>query len=230
MDRRANIVRLAPADNVGVALSDIAAGEMAVDRADFAVAAREHIPLGHKIALAADRRRTADRPVRHGGRGWRGRPLPRACWCTSTMSAASISTTRSTIMSDGQARPLAAIPRLDLSRMRGYPRQDGRKGIRNYLVGRLSRRVRPSCRAPHCRAVPGAGRAADRLPRLLPERLCAPHSRGHVHPPQCRCRAAGVARLRGIPARRPQGGNRAVGAPGRADGHPGARRDAGNDR
>ena len=51
MDRRANTVRLAPADNVGVALSDIAAGEMAVDRADFAVAAREHIPLGHKIAL-----------------------------------------------------------------------------------------------------------------------------------------------------------------------------------
>jgi hypothetical protein len=35
-----------------VALSDIAAGEMAVDRADIAVAVLEHIPLGHKIALA----------------------------------------------------------------------------------------------------------------------------------------------------------------------------------
>src|SRR3954447_433671 len=51
MDRRANIVRLAPADNVGGALSDIAAGEMAVDRADVAVAALEHIPLRHTIAL-----------------------------------------------------------------------------------------------------------------------------------------------------------------------------------
>jgi altronate hydrolase len=37
-------------------------------------------------------------------------------------------------MSDGHGRSLAAIPRLDLSRMRGYPRQDGRKGIRNHLA------------------------------------------------------------------------------------------------
>ena len=51
MERRANVVKLAAADNVAVALSDIAAGEMAVDRAELAVTAREHIPLGHKIAL-----------------------------------------------------------------------------------------------------------------------------------------------------------------------------------
>ena len=37
-------------------------------------------------------------------------------------------------MNDGQADLLARIPRLDLSRMRGYPRQDGRKGIRTYLA------------------------------------------------------------------------------------------------
>jgi len=51
MDRRANVVKLAPADNVAVALSDIAAGELAVDRGDLAVTARERIPQGHKIAL-----------------------------------------------------------------------------------------------------------------------------------------------------------------------------------
>jgi hypothetical protein len=51
MERRANIVKLAAADNVAVALSDIAAGEQAVDRADLAVTARERIPQGHKIAL-----------------------------------------------------------------------------------------------------------------------------------------------------------------------------------
>ena len=51
MDRRANMVRLAPADNVAVALSDIAAGEMALDRSALTVTARERIPQGHKIAL-----------------------------------------------------------------------------------------------------------------------------------------------------------------------------------
>ena len=37
-------------------------------------------------------------------------------------------------MSDAPAHSMAAIPRLDLGRMRGYPRQDGRKGIRNFLA------------------------------------------------------------------------------------------------
>ena len=51
MDRRANMVRLAPVDNVAVALSDIAAGETALDRGELTVTARERIPQGHKIAL-----------------------------------------------------------------------------------------------------------------------------------------------------------------------------------
>jgi hypothetical protein len=51
MDQRANMVRLAAADNVAVALSDIAAGEMALDRDALTVTARERIPQGHKIAL-----------------------------------------------------------------------------------------------------------------------------------------------------------------------------------
>src|SRR5215475_7609176 len=50
------------------------------------------------------------------------------------MSAAGISTTRSTIMNEATARSLTGIPRLDLGRMRGYLRHDGRKGIRNYLA------------------------------------------------------------------------------------------------
>jgi hypothetical protein len=60
MDRRANIVRLAAVDNVAVALSDIAAGELAVDRADLAVTAQERIPQGHKIAV---RPIGADEPI-----------------------------------------------------------------------------------------------------------------------------------------------------------------------
>jgi hypothetical protein len=60
MDRRVNIVRLASADNVAVALSDIAAGEMALDRAELTVTARERIPQGHKIALQPI---AADEPI-----------------------------------------------------------------------------------------------------------------------------------------------------------------------
>jgi hypothetical protein len=60
MDRRANVVRLAAADNVAVALSDIAAGELAIDRAQLAVKARERIPQGHKIALEPI---AADEPI-----------------------------------------------------------------------------------------------------------------------------------------------------------------------
>ncbi len=60
MDRRANMVRLAPADNIAVALSDIAAGETALDRAQLMVTVRERIPQGHKIALQPI---AADEPI-----------------------------------------------------------------------------------------------------------------------------------------------------------------------
>jgi predicted RecA/RadA family phage recombinase len=48
-----NMIVLDAADNVGVALRDIAAGEQAVDAAGQAIMAEEPIPQGHKIALAA---------------------------------------------------------------------------------------------------------------------------------------------------------------------------------
>jgi hypothetical protein len=47
----ANIVVLAKADNVGVALRDIEASETARSAGGASVVAREAIPLGHKIAL-----------------------------------------------------------------------------------------------------------------------------------------------------------------------------------
>jgi len=47
----ANMVILAAGDNVGIALTDIAAGDHAVTIAGDAVAAGEAIPQGHKIAL-----------------------------------------------------------------------------------------------------------------------------------------------------------------------------------
>jgi predicted RecA/RadA family phage recombinase len=47
------IVLDAAADNVGVALRDIAAGETAVDASGRSLTAVESIPQGHKIALAA---------------------------------------------------------------------------------------------------------------------------------------------------------------------------------
>jgi altronate dehydratase len=47
----ANIVILAEADNVGVAVRDIAAGEAARAAGGRTAPAAEAIPLGHKIAL-----------------------------------------------------------------------------------------------------------------------------------------------------------------------------------
>ncbi|WP_413990830.1 UxaA family hydrolase [Labrys okinawensis] len=48
----ANMVILAPNDNVGIALRDIAAGSLARTIAGRALEAGEAIPQGHKIALA----------------------------------------------------------------------------------------------------------------------------------------------------------------------------------
>jgi hypothetical protein len=47
-----NMIVLGSADNVGIALSDIAAGELASDAVGRSLAAAEAIPQGHKIALA----------------------------------------------------------------------------------------------------------------------------------------------------------------------------------
>jgi hypothetical protein len=48
-----NIVVLAPGDNVGVAVVDIAPGQFAVSRDGPRVRASAPIPQGHKIALSA---------------------------------------------------------------------------------------------------------------------------------------------------------------------------------
>ena len=82
--------------------------------------------------------------------------------------------------------------------LQGYLRADGRKGIRNVARRRLPRRVRASRRARDRRAVPRAGRAPDRLSRLLSERLRARDDGEAVHASQRRRRAARLARLRGL--------------------------------
>ena len=52
MTTAVNIVVLAAADNVGIALRDIETNEAARSAGGSWIAAREAIPLGHKIALA----------------------------------------------------------------------------------------------------------------------------------------------------------------------------------
>jgi hypothetical protein len=47
-----NIVVLAAADNVGIALRDIGTNEAARSAGGALIVARESIPLGHKVALA----------------------------------------------------------------------------------------------------------------------------------------------------------------------------------
>jgi hypothetical protein len=55
----ANIVVLAEGDNIGVAVREVAARELARSARGHAVSAGEPIPLGHKIALV---------PIRSGGK------------------------------------------------------------------------------------------------------------------------------------------------------------------
>ena len=54
---------LAPSDNVGMVLSDVAAG-FVFDNGGVAVTARDRIPMGHKIALRPIRR--GDKVVKFG--------------------------------------------------------------------------------------------------------------------------------------------------------------------
>lgn len=51
MGAGANMIVLDAADNVGVALADIGAGDLARDASGRSLAALEAIPQGHKIAL-----------------------------------------------------------------------------------------------------------------------------------------------------------------------------------
>jgi hypothetical protein len=48
-----NMIVLDASDNVGIALRDIATGELAADAAGHELVAKEDIPQGHKIALRA---------------------------------------------------------------------------------------------------------------------------------------------------------------------------------
>jgi altronate hydrolase len=59
-----NMIVLGPADNVGIALRDIAGGSVAEDGAGRIVKALEEIPQGHKIALGPIAE--GDRIVRFG--------------------------------------------------------------------------------------------------------------------------------------------------------------------
>lgn len=51
MAASANLIVLAPGDNVGIALRDIRAGEMAATLSGVSLVAVEDIPQGHKLAL-----------------------------------------------------------------------------------------------------------------------------------------------------------------------------------
>ena len=53
MTDKANMIIMAAADNVGIALRDISAGSSAFDKQGVQLIAAEAIPQGHKIALAA---------------------------------------------------------------------------------------------------------------------------------------------------------------------------------
>ena len=124
-----NMIVLDAGDNVGVALRDIAAGETALDASVMASRPRRRSRRATRLHLR--RSLQGEKIMRFGvpvGIA-RARQSTPGISSTCTTCAASTSTTTTTTMSSASATPPTGH-----ATMRGYPRQDGRKGIRNFVV------------------------------------------------------------------------------------------------
>ena len=211
MTKTARVLRLSPEDNILVAGEridkDASVGE--------GVTARQRIPFGHKIAARRSPRasRCASSARSSASPASRSR---RATGCTSTMSACTISTA-TTVRRGGAAGEHPAGR--GAATFEGFRRANGKVGTRNYL-GILTS---VNCSATVARFIAEeinrsgilddypehrrrrAVRARHRL-RHGPEgrrlRGAAAHAVGLCHQSQSRRRAAGRARLRGVPDRR----------------------------
>ena len=132
MNRRRTSSCWLTGDNVGVACATSLRAKLRALGGRRMTCRRGAIPLGHKIALRADRGR-ARRSSASACRSASPPPTSRrARWSTSTMSRASTSTMSRTTMSEAFAHRSVSPRRAGA--MRGYPRADGRKGIRNYVL------------------------------------------------------------------------------------------------
>ena len=123
------VIRLSQDDNVVVAVDPIPSGSAAAD-----VTARERIPRGHKMAVAAI---PADAPVRKYGQtiGFAARPIEPGEW-VHEHNVALHDFARDYRFAEGARNDEVLPPELRAT-FEGYVRPDGRTGTRNY-VGTIS--------------------------------------------------------------------------------------------
>ncbi|MCR4876424.1 MAG: altronate dehydratase family protein [Clostridiales bacterium] len=121
-------LRIHPADNVAVALEPLEAGAV-LALPEGSVTALEPIPAGHKIALKD--LAEGDNIIKYGFPiGHATRPIPQG----SHVHIQNLKTNLSETLSyTWQPAPEAALPKVEGRTFLGYPRKDGRVGIRNEL-------------------------------------------------------------------------------------------------
>ena len=123
-----SVLRIQPADNVAVALEPLAAGA-AVSLPGLSVTALEDIPAGHKIALQDIAE--GENIIKYGFPiGHAVRPIPAG----SHVHIQNLKTNLSETLSyTWQPSPEAKLPEVAPRTFLGYPRKNGRVGIRNEL-------------------------------------------------------------------------------------------------
>ena len=123
-----SFLRIHPSDNVAVALEALPAGAV-LETAEGPVTALEPIPAGHKIALRD--LSEGDNIIKYGFPiGHAVKPIPRG----SHVHIQNLKTNLSdTLTYAWQPAPEAPLPEVAERTFLGYPRRDGRVGIRNEL-------------------------------------------------------------------------------------------------
>jgi altronate hydrolase len=120
-------LRLDPSDNVVIAIDDIAAGSAP----SGGVSARERIPRGHKMAVAAV---SADAPIRKFGQiiGFASRPIVAGEWVHEHNCAVKDFARDYHFGEDARLENI--LPVDEQPTFQGYRRANGKVGTRNYLA------------------------------------------------------------------------------------------------
>ena len=123
-----SVLRIHPTDNVAVALEPLAAGSE-VSLPGLSLSALEEIPAGHKIALRDIAE--GENIIKYGFPiGHAVKPIPKG----SHVHIQNLKTNLSETLSyTWQPAPEARLPEVRERTFQGYPRKDGRVGIRNEL-------------------------------------------------------------------------------------------------
>src|SRR5271157_6619466 len=147
-------LRLDASDNVIIAIDEIAAGVAPAG----GVAARQRVPKGHKMAVAAVEEGA---PIRKFGQiiGFASRPIAAGEWVHEHNCAVKEFARDYHFGEDARAENIAAVE--DQPTFKGYRRPNGKVGTRNYLAILTSVNCSATTARPIAREVERSGMLAD---------------------------------------------------------------------